>query len=177
MYRFSPKGRTIAPPLSGGIVLHNREWTVIQLKGVFLPGEKIGFIFFRITFISFVVLAGLFFVLPEDTSAQTILSAKIVTPPVHPVPSTGDLWMNTWADDDNIYTGWGDGEGPGIMDPGTDCGIAVLKETVPYFFIEPDPSDYVRCKFVPDGQPTSSILHWPGKRILFAINCTLVKSD
>ena len=79
----------------------------------------------------------------QKVFAQTILSARVVTPPMHPVPSTGDLWMNTWADDGHIYTGWGDGEGPGCTDPGTDCGIAELKENVPYFHIEPDPMNYV----------------------------------
>lgn len=80
-----------------------------------------------------------------------IKSARIVTPPVNPIPSSGDLWMNTWADDNNLYTGWGDGQGPGSTEPFTDCGVGILKGTVPYFTVESNPSDYVRSKFVPDG--------------------------
>ncbi len=94
--------------------------------------------------------------LPAAPSAQTIQSARVVTPPMHPIPSAGDLWMNTWAGDDNLYTGWGDGFGPGNIEPSTDCGIGILKESVPYFHLESDSSDYVRCKFVPDGQPTQA---------------------
>ncbi|MFQ6082230.1 MAG: PA14 domain-containing protein [Candidatus Aminicenantia bacterium] len=107
-----------------------------------------------------------------DLYAPTILSAKVVTPPMNPIPSTGDLWMNTWADDDNIYTGWGDGEGPGDVKPGTDCGVGVFKGPVPYFLIEQNPSDYVRSRFVPDGRTgrddkPSSLLFFNG-RLYFA---------
>ncbi|MFH1403736.1 MAG: DUF4185 domain-containing protein [Candidatus Altiarchaeota archaeon] len=40
------------------------------------------------------------------------------------IKSQGDLWLNTWADDDNIYTSWGDGTGFGKIE--TDFGIAKL---------------------------------------------------
>ncbi|MBU0532000.1 DUF4185 domain-containing protein [Candidatus Micrarchaeota archaeon] len=39
-----------------------------------------------------------------------ITSAKIVGEPVFQ-PKFGDLWFNTWADDDNVYASWGDGTG------------------------------------------------------------------
>ncbi|MFH1784829.1 MAG: DUF4185 domain-containing protein [Candidatus Micrarchaeota archaeon] len=39
-----------------------------------------------------------------------ITSAKIVGDPVFQ-PKFGDLWFNTWADDNNIYASWGDGTG------------------------------------------------------------------
>jgi hypothetical protein len=128
---------------------------MIYTKGILLPYAFNGHIFHLSIFILSILFTISNPILPEVTSAQTIISAEIVTPPMHPVSSTGDLWMNTWADDDHIYTGWGDGTGPGNTEPSTDCGIGVLKEAVPYFFIEPDPQDFVRCKFVPDGQPTS----------------------
>jgi len=80
-----------------------------------------------------------------------IKSASVVTPPMCPIPSAGDLWMNTWADDDNIYTGWGDGLGPGRFGSWTDCGVGVLRGTVPYFIMEENPEEYVRNRFVPDG--------------------------
>jgi hypothetical protein len=86
-----------------------------------------------------------------SSSSAAIKSARIVTPPVNPIPSSGDLWMNTWADDNNLYTGWGDGLGPGSTTPFTDCGVGVLKGTVPYFSVESNSSNYVRSKFVPDG--------------------------
>jgi hypothetical protein len=111
------------------------------------------------------------FVLP-GTPTPAIPSAKVATPPMNPIPSWGDLWMNTWADDGHLYTGWGDGEGPGDVPPFTDCGVGVLKGTVPYFLIESNPSNYVRNRFVPDGRTTrndkpSSLLFYKG-RLYFA---------
>jgi hypothetical protein len=44
--------------------------------------------------------------------------------PIVPFPSHGDLWLNTWADDGNLYTGWGDGYGVVLPGRWTDCGIA-----------------------------------------------------
>ena len=35
-----------------------------------------------------------------------------VSEPVIPLPSHGDLWLNTWADDDSVFMSWGDGLGP-----------------------------------------------------------------
>jgi hypothetical protein len=45
------------------------------------------------------------------------------------IPSYGDLWMNTWAEDDHLYTGWGDGEGFGKKF--TDMGFARLSGSLP----------------------------------------------
>ncbi len=55
---------------------------------------------------------------PEENKngAHEILSAKIVGP-VKKIPSFGDLWLSTWADDDNLYVSWGDGFGPGTYYP------------------------------------------------------------
>jgi hypothetical protein len=105
--------------------------------------------------------------LVPGTSTPAILSAKVATPPMNPIPSSGDLWMNTWADDGHLYTGWGDGEGPGDVPPVTDCGVGVLKGTVPYFLIESNPSNYVRNRLVPDGSTKkndkpSSLLFYKG---------------
>ncbi len=99
--------------------------------------------------------------------APAVKSASVVTPPMNPIPSSGDLWMNTWADDGNLYTGWGDGEGPGAEPPFTDCGVGVLKGRVPYFTIESDATRYVRAKHVPDGTTVrndkpSSLLFYKG---------------
>ncbi|MFQ6094329.1 MAG: PA14 domain-containing protein, partial [bacterium] len=117
-----------------------------------------------------------------DSGAPVILSGEVVTPPMNPIPSQGDLWMNTWADDGHIYTGWGDGKGPGDIRPWTDCGVGVLKGTVPYFLLEEDPNNYVRSKFVPDGQGTerndkpSSLLLFDG-RLYFAGHTPLGDPD
>jgi len=43
--------------------------------------------------------------------------------------SAGDLWFSTWADDDNLYTTWGDGRGFG--DVLSDVGIARLEGNMP----------------------------------------------
>jgi hypothetical protein len=43
--------------------------------------------------------------------------------------SYGDLWMNTWADDDVLYTGWGDGNGFGKVF--TDMGFACFNGSLP----------------------------------------------
>ena len=43
--------------------------------------------------------------------------------------SYGDLWFSTWADDDNIYTTWGDGRGFGNIL--SDVGVARLEGLLP----------------------------------------------
>jgi hypothetical protein len=113
--------------------------------------------------------------------APVIKSAAVVTPPVNPIPSAGDLWMNTWADDNRLYTGWGDGQGPGDQPPYTDCGVGVLKGNVPYFVVETDPICYVRSKNVPDGTTArndkpSSLLYYKG-RLYFAGHSPLGNAD
>ena len=67
---------------------------------------------------------------PDENISILIASARIVGPPIVAFPSIGDLWMSTWADDDNIYITWGDGSGPGhtwgdpyIEEFGTDAGV------------------------------------------------------
>lgn len=50
--------------------------------------------------------------------------------PIEPFHTQGDLWLNTWADDDNVYSGWGDGMGV-IMTRFTDCGIIRFKGSPP----------------------------------------------
>jgi hypothetical protein len=68
--------------------------------------------------------------------------------------TNGDLWMNTWADDDNLYTTWGDGTGFGKYL--TDIGVAKLAGTLPNIvgatvFVDPvispaPPCDISKCK-------------------------------
>ena len=53
----------------------------------------------------------------------------------------GDLWLSTWAENDNLYMSWGDGSGFESED-GTDLGIAEVIGKVPNFtgtnvFIDP----------------------------------------
>lgn len=51
--------------------------------------------------------------------------------PITPFLSDGDLWLNTWADDDNVYSGWGDGLGVALHASRTDCGIARFTGSFP----------------------------------------------
>ena len=93
------------------------------------------------------------------------------------VKSNGDLWLNTWADDDNIYSGWGDGygfeklssfRGKGI----TDFGIARLSGRLPqlkgenvFADVYPHPScapDNVKCN-TPFNDKPSSLLFIDGR--------------
>lgn len=54
--------------------------------------------------------------------------------PIVPFESDGDLWLSTWADDGNLYSGWGDGKGP-LNDAGkipwVDCGVVRLSGDLP----------------------------------------------
>ena len=105
----------------------------------------------NITVLTVLILIALFI---TSLNAQlSIRGARVVTPPMNPLPGCGDLWMNTWAEDDLLYSGWGDGSGPwpGI---GCDAGVVVLRGNPP-FFVVPDDSTDIRCKFVPDGTPTT----------------------
>lgn len=67
--------------------------------------------------------------------------------PIEPFSSNGDLWLNTWADDDNLYSAWGDGagvlEGAGL----TDCGIVKLSGKLPRLIAEE------RCHNAPTADP------------------------
>lgn len=94
----------------------------------------------------------------QENKTYIILSAKLVSPPLVPFSSVGDLWMSTWADDDNIYITWGDGCGPGQTwgDPyfnalNCDAGVAVLRGAIPDFTNCTSPFDCVRSIMVPDG--------------------------
>lgn len=40
------------------------------------------------------------------------ISVSKVSAPIKPFTSDGDLWFSTWADDDSLFTAWGDGFGP-----------------------------------------------------------------
>lgn len=68
---------------------------------------------------------------PESPVIKTVLVDGV---PLEPFASDGDLWLSTWADDDNIYSGWGDGRGP-LSDkepiPWVDCGIVKLTGDLP----------------------------------------------
>ena len=52
----------------------------------------------------------------QKDKSPDIVSAKIIYPGKK-IPGLGDLWLSTWASDDNIYMSWGDGIGPGIFYP------------------------------------------------------------
>ncbi len=66
-----------------------------------------------------------------------ILSAKIVQP-VKKIPSFGDLWLSTWAEDNNIYMSWGDGTGPGTCYPVPD-GVTGLDSALVISSCEDNP--------------------------------------
>ena len=53
---------------------------------------------------------------PSPPDDRAIISAKIITSGKK-IPSLGDLWLSTWASDDNLYVSWGDGVGPGTCYP------------------------------------------------------------
>ena len=47
----------------------------------------------------------------QDCSAEPVIqSARVVGEPFFH-KRYGDIWTNTWADDDHVYAGWGDGTG------------------------------------------------------------------
>ena len=78
------------------------------------------------------------FLLHSPPQSPVIESVKVTFGPKQPFKSDGDLWMSTWADDGNLYTGWGDGYGvsrrPDPMMYGSDksdCGIAKLSGSLP----------------------------------------------
>ena len=65
----------------------------------------------------------------EFPQSDYIKTAYAETNPITIKPSWGDLWFSTWADDDNLYVSWGDGEGFGNV--WTDIGIGKLTGNVP----------------------------------------------
>lgn len=67
--------------------------------------------------------------------------------PIKPFLSDGDLWLNTWADDDAIYSGWGDGRGVAAHTERTDCGIAKFTGHLPQITAEE------RCYQAPTATP------------------------
>lgn len=76
---------------------------------------------------------------PDVKQSPVIAAVAAEDDPIIPFSSNGDLWMNSWADDDALYSGWGDGAGPGGKGglPGpyniyTDCGIARFTGTLPF---------------------------------------------
>ncbi len=95
-----------------------------------------------------------------DTTEVIIVSAQYAGPPIIPFPSSGDIWMSTWGDDDLLYITWGDGAGPGqqIENPlfGTDAGVAALEGAVPEFTNISSPFECIRSIHVPDGIPWGS---------------------
>jgi hypothetical protein len=102
---------------------------------------------------------------PTAVPSSVIASAAPDGAPIVPFKSNGDLWLNTWADDGNLYSGWGDGQGPGIGTP-SDCGIARLLGDAPNILGE------IRCTFAPKtkGFPKvndkpSSLLFLDGKLV------------
>jgi len=80
------------------------------------------------------VSASPVFILKAATQSPVVSSVNVDGLPVEPFPSDGDLWLSTWADDNNIYSGWGDGRGP-LNDAGSipwvDCGIVKLTGNLP----------------------------------------------
>jgi hypothetical protein len=74
------------------------------------------------------------FILKSAPQSPVIDSVYLNGIPVEPFASDGDLWFSTWADDNNLYSGWGDGRGPlndGMQVPNVDCGIVKLTGDLP----------------------------------------------
>lgn len=74
------------------------------------------------------------FILQAASQSPVIKSVMVDGPPLEPFASDGDLWLSTWADDNNIYSGWGDGRGPlndQQSDAWVDMGILRLTGEVP----------------------------------------------
>jgi hypothetical protein len=84
---------------------------------------------------------------PSAPSSPVIESIYPEGDPIKPFHSEGDLWMNTWADDDNLYSGWGDGRGVAPRPEWTDCGIARFSRTLPQITAEE------RCYNAPTATP------------------------
>ena len=70
--------------------------------------------------------------------SPVIESVKVTGKPMKPFKSDGDLWMTTWADDDNLYSSWGDGYGVSrtssrfvSSEYSSDCGIARFSGKLP----------------------------------------------
>ncbi|HAH25733.1 MAG TPA: hypothetical protein DCL77_18580 [Prolixibacteraceae bacterium] len=80
------------------------------------------------------VSAAPVFILQAAPESPIIKTVKVDGQPFVPFASDGDLWLSTWADDNNIYSGWGDGRGP-LNDQQpiswVDCGIVKLTGELP----------------------------------------------
>lgn len=99
---------------------------------------------------------------PEDCLTEPVIQAAWISiPPEIPMPSHGDLWLSTWADDDLLYITWGDGCGPGLeagqegcldWEDTTDCGVAALSG--PMAALDPCGAAQacVRSRHVPPGE-------------------------
>jgi hypothetical protein len=74
------------------------------------------------------------FILQAAPESPLIQSVQVDGLPLEPFASDGDLWLSTWADDNNIYSGWGDGKGP-LTDQQpiqwVDCGLVRLTGELP----------------------------------------------
>lgn len=64
------------------------------------------------------------FILKAAAHSKVINSVHVEGMPIEAFPSNGDLWLSTWADDNNLYSGWGDGPGP-LYDAGPKSGVDV----------------------------------------------------
>ena len=79
-----------------------------------------------------IVVSNMAFIyLPCAPQSPAIASIEVEGSPILPFPSDGDLWVTTWADDDNLYASWGDGFGVAVHQNRTDCGIAKFTGTLP----------------------------------------------
>ncbi len=97
-------------------------------------------------------------------SSPIIESAAPEGDPLQPFPSEGDLWLNTWADDDALYSGWGDGRGVAAHPDWTDCGVARFTGEPPDLVAEE------RCFAAPTAAPPvndkpSSLLFLDGRLV------------
>jgi hypothetical protein len=98
------------------------------------PTRFAAFIILSVAFLSFVfgqTVPSYLFKATASSSSPVIESVSPEGDPIRPFLSDGDLWLNTWADDDNVYSGWGDGLGVALHTNRTDCGIARFTGSFP----------------------------------------------
>ena len=80
------------------------------------------------------VTASPVFIFKAAKQSSVISSVRVEGSPIEAFPSNGDLWLSTWADDNKLYSGWGDGPGP-LYDAGpnsgVDCGLVQITGDLP----------------------------------------------
>ncbi len=135
-------------------------------------------------FKSIILLVTLAIFLPPNysTFAQNNRSSNnlplnkkiIISSPLTPFESNGDLWFSTWADDNNVFTSWGDGFGVNLYNkpPYSHNGLARLKGNAPRFKAEVVKSSMPLSDNKNNSKPSSLLFH--DKTLFVAIHNPLL---